>query len=122
MAQDGTRTDGDRKGDEAFLARLGARVRAARAARGMTRKILARDSGVSERYLAQLEAGHGNVSVLVLQRIADAMAMRADLLLRDDELAAGKRYEVLDLLGRMSAPDLDQAVAWLRGEAGDADK
>ena len=81
MARDGTRTDGDRKGDEAFLARLGARVRAARAARGMTRKILARDSGVSERYLAQLEAGRGNVSVLVLQRVADAMAMRADLLL-----------------------------------------
>ena len=69
-----------------------------------------------ERYLAQLEAGRGNVSVLVLQRVADAMAMRADLLLRDDELAAGQRYEVLDLLGRMSGRDLDQAVAWLRGE------
>ena len=122
MARDGTSTDGDRKGDEAFLDRLGARVRAARAARGMTRKILARDSGVSERYLAQLEAGRGNVSVLVLQRVADAMAMRADLLLRDDELAAGQRYEVLDLLGRMSGRDLDQAVAWLRGKAGDADK
>ena len=46
--------------DAAFLDRLGERVREARARRGMTRKILARDSGVSERYLAQLETGRGN--------------------------------------------------------------
>ena len=43
--------------DEAFLRALGERVRDARARRGMTRKILAHDSGVSERYLAQLESG-----------------------------------------------------------------
>ena len=43
--------------DEAFLRTLGERVRDARARRGMTRRILARDSGVSERYLAQLETG-----------------------------------------------------------------
>ena len=72
--------------------------------------MLARDSGVSERYLAQLESGRGNVSVLVLQRVADAMAMRADLLLVDDDLASGKRYEVLDLLSRMSPFDVDEAV------------
>ncbi len=36
----------------------------------MTRKILARDSGVSERYLAQLEGGQGNVSILLLRDIA----------------------------------------------------
>ena len=39
----------------------------------MTRRILARDSGVSERYLAQLESGLGNISVLLLQRIAAAL-------------------------------------------------
>lgn len=59
--------------DLAFLHALGERVRDARARRGMTRKILARDSGVSERYLAQLESGHGNISVLLLQRIAAAL-------------------------------------------------
>ena len=53
-----------------FLRLLGERVREARARRGMTRRILARDSGVSERYLAQLESGQGNVSVLLLQQIA----------------------------------------------------
>lgn len=59
--------------DLAFLHALGERVRDARARRGMTRKILARDSGVSERYLAQLECGQGNISVLLLQRIAAAL-------------------------------------------------
>jgi len=53
--------------DAAFLQKLGERVREARARRGMTRRILARDSGVSERYLAQLETGQGNVSVLLLR-------------------------------------------------------
>src|SRR5256885_13819203 len=47
-----------------YLHQLGDRVREARARRGMTRKILARDSQVSERYLAQLEAGQGNISIL----------------------------------------------------------
>src|SRR5262249_53447967 len=60
---------------------LGDRVRQARARRGMTRKQLARDSEVSERYLAQIEAGHGNVSVLVLRQLAKALNVPPDALL-----------------------------------------
>lgn len=71
--------------DAAFLHRLGERVRETRARRGMTRKILARDSGVSERYLAQLEAGQGNVSVLLLRPIAAALGIAAAELLREDD-------------------------------------
>lgn len=56
-----------------FLMGVGDRVREARAKRGMTRRILARDSGVSERYLAQLETGSGNPSITVLRQVADAM-------------------------------------------------
>ena len=56
-----------------YLALLGERVRSARSQRGMTRKILSAESGVSERYLAQLEAGHGNVSIILLRQIAAAM-------------------------------------------------
>jgi len=59
--------------ESSFLKLLGERVREARARRGMTRKILARDSGVSERYLAQLETGQGNVSILLLRDIARAL-------------------------------------------------
>ena len=69
----------------AFLQKLGERVRETRARRGMTRRILARDSGVSERYLAQLEAGQGNVSVLLLRQIGDALGIPLNDLLRDDD-------------------------------------
>ena len=70
--------------DEAFLHALGERVRDARARRSMTRKILAHDSGVSERYLAQLESGQGNASVLLLQRIAAALNLSLTEFLQQD--------------------------------------
>ena len=59
-----------------FLALLGERVRAARSQRGMTRKILSAESTVSERYLAQLETGRGNVSIILLRQIATAMNLQ----------------------------------------------
>ena len=39
----------------------------------MTRRAVAREADVSERHLAQLEAGEGNVSVVLLSRIAAAL-------------------------------------------------
>src|ERR1700722_14161063 len=62
---------------------LGDRVRQARARRGMTRKILARDSGVSERYLAQIEAGKGNISILILRELARALNVPLNVLVFD---------------------------------------
>ena len=59
--------------EAAYLGRLGDRVRAWRAAHAMTRKSLSLASGVSERYLAQLEAGQGNISVLLLRKLAQAL-------------------------------------------------
>ena len=56
-----------------FLLRLGDRLRAMRALRSMSRRELARQSGVSERYIAQIEAGRGNVSIVLLLRIAQAI-------------------------------------------------
>src|SRR5260370_2282264 len=54
--------------EQAFLGELGRRVRHVRALRGMSRKVLARVSGISERYIAQLESGQGNVSIKLLRR------------------------------------------------------
>src|SRR4051812_25442872 len=51
-----------------FLEQLGQRVRNMRALRGMSRKVLAKVSGISERYIAQLESGKGNVSIVLLRR------------------------------------------------------
>ena len=53
-----------------FLEQLGQRVRTMRALRGMSRKTLAKVSGISERYIAQLESGKGNVSIVLLRRWA----------------------------------------------------
>jgi XRE family transcriptional regulator, aerobic/anaerobic benzoate catabolism transcriptional regulator len=66
--------------DESYLNLIGERLRLTRAGRGMSRKVLALASGVSERYLAELERGAGNASLLVLRQIAAAMSVRvADL-------------------------------------------
>ena len=56
-----------------FLGLLGDRVRAMRLLRDMSRRELARKSRVSERYIAQIEAGKGNVSIVLLLRIAHAI-------------------------------------------------
>jgi XRE family aerobic/anaerobic benzoate catabolism transcriptional regulator len=60
---------------DAFLAQLGERVRMVRSRRAMSRKVLAKQSKVSERYLAQLELGKGNCSIVLLRRIAKAMSV-----------------------------------------------
>ena len=74
--------------DPEFLAGLGRRVREAREQRGMARKVLARGANVSERYLAQLEAGEGNASVVLLRRVAAALGLRiVDLLDPGTEVA-----------------------------------
>jgi len=61
-----------------FLAELGDRVREMRAVCHMSRRELARQSGISERYVAQIEAGKGNVSIVLLLRIADAIRRAQD--------------------------------------------
>jgi XRE family aerobic/anaerobic benzoate catabolism transcriptional regulator len=71
--------------EAAYLSRLGERVRAWRTDHGMTRKTLSEASGVSERYLAQLESGQGNISVLLLRKVARAMGVPVEHLARDDE-------------------------------------
>jgi XRE family transcriptional regulator, aerobic/anaerobic benzoate catabolism transcriptional regulator len=56
-----------------FLVALGERVRNLRSRRGMTRRALATGADVSERHLANLEYGTGNVSILVLLQVAQAL-------------------------------------------------
>jgi ribosome-binding protein aMBF1 (putative translation factor) len=56
-----------------FLEQLGERVRAMQPLRDMSRRELARRSKISERYLAMIEAGKGNVSIVLLLRIAHAV-------------------------------------------------
>jgi len=72
-----------------LLAGLALRVRRARKARGWSRQELARRSGLSIRFLARVEAGDGNISVLRLEALARALDTSADRLVRAREPAAG---------------------------------
>jgi XRE family aerobic/anaerobic benzoate catabolism transcriptional regulator len=101
-----------------FLHRLGDRVREARARRGMTRKILARDSGVSERYLAQLESGRGNVSVLLLRQIAQALNLPVDELVREANGPSVELTLIEQFLKRLPAAKLPEVRERLMREFG----
>jgi len=75
-----------------FLMALGKRVREYRNRRGMTRKQVSQDADVSERHIAQLESGEGNISVVLLQRIAEALNVPlANLFTPQTEEPAEKR-------------------------------
>ncbi len=90
------------------LTLLGNRVRTLRTYRGMTRKELARDSGVSERYLAQLEQGQGNISVILLARVAAALRTEPSDLLQMRERRTAEEILIADLLRELS-PDNHKA-------------
>jgi XRE family aerobic/anaerobic benzoate catabolism transcriptional regulator len=92
-----------------FLTALGERVRDARARRGMSRKGLAQDSGVSERYLAQLESGEGNASVLLLRQIAGALNLPLTELVREPNGESPELARTVQLLQRLSPAQLTLA-------------
>ena len=100
----------------ATLAELGARVRAWRARRGMTRKALAADSGLSERFLADVESGKGNVSINSLEAAARALNITVIDLLQDAPRPALARTQAL--LGRLDDSELDQAYSLLGSSFG----
>jgi len=95
----------------ATLAELGHRVRAWRARRGMTRKGLAADSGLSERFLADVESGKGNVSINSLEAAARALNITVIDLLQDAPRPALARTQ--GLLARLDDTQLDQVYGLL---------
>ncbi|MFS2036428.1 helix-turn-helix transcriptional regulator [Polaromonas sp. CT11-55] len=104
---------------KATLSELGARVRAWRARRGMTRKQLASDSGLSERFLADVETGKGNVSINSLEAAARALNISILELMQDAPRPALAR--VHGLLTRLDDAQLDQAYSLLGGTFGLSD-
>ena len=100
--------------ETSFLSDLGRRVRDARTVRGLSRKLLSQTSGLSERYIAQLEGGHGNVSIILLRRVANAMGVRLE------DLIAGRdtspEWRVVRTLMETATPDqISRAKAALSG-------
>jgi XRE family transcriptional regulator, aerobic/anaerobic benzoate catabolism transcriptional regulator len=102
---------------DAFVADVGRLVRVSRAKRGMTRRQLAQGSGASERYLAQIESGQGNPSVIILNAIAQALDVPIIELLPRPNGRTGAMTHVLDALGRMPAAELAAIAAQIETRA-----
>ncbi|WP_171175104.1 helix-turn-helix transcriptional regulator [Ruegeria sp. HKCCD8929] len=92
-----------------LIARVGERVREARQRRGIPRRVLSEMSGVSPRYLAQLEAGEGNISIGLLQRVAIALDHRIEWLVGEDDPWNSDALRVADMY-RLANADVQQMV------------
>ena len=111
---------------EQFLVTLGTRVRKLRNRRGMTRKTLAHESDVSERHLAQLESGEGNISILLLRRIAVVLSVSLEELFaasqqqdrQDDDQHSSQKQTILRFIERLPSHRLEEAAARLMRDFG----
>jgi XRE family transcriptional regulator, aerobic/anaerobic benzoate catabolism transcriptional regulator len=107
---------------EQFLLTLGMRVRDLRNRRGITRKTLARDSDVSERHLAQLECGEGNISILLLRRIANVLNVSLEQLFASersqDHDGSSQKQFILRFIERLPSHRLEEAAARLMRDFG----
>jgi XRE family aerobic/anaerobic benzoate catabolism transcriptional regulator len=99
----------DARDTDVYLQRLGERVRTLRNQRGMTRKALAQHAHVSERYLAQLETGKGNGSIVLLRRIARAIGLPVTQLVHEGAEPALDLVLVSQFLERLSPAALAEA-------------
>jgi XRE family aerobic/anaerobic benzoate catabolism transcriptional regulator len=104
-----------------FLEQLGQRVRTMRALHGMSRKVLAKVSGISERYIAQLEGGKGNVSIVLLRRLSHAMGAHLEDLIPATEPSPDWPV-IRDLVRKATKSQIAQAKDILSGHAATAQR
>ncbi|HEY1927931.1 MAG TPA: helix-turn-helix transcriptional regulator [Caulobacteraceae bacterium] len=96
-----------------LLVVIGERVKALRARKGMPRRALSAAAGVSERHLANLETGVGNVSVLLLDQVAKALGRPIAELLGDETTDSPEWLLIRELLQGRGEADLRRARATL---------
>jgi XRE family aerobic/anaerobic benzoate catabolism transcriptional regulator len=110
----------DREAD--FLAILGRRVRSLRNRLAMTRRTVAQDANVSERHLAQLESGEGNVSIVLLRRIATALNVSLTEMFAPDSANPAEQRLVQSFLERLPADRRQEVICRLMREYSDDEK
>jgi XRE family transcriptional regulator, aerobic/anaerobic benzoate catabolism transcriptional regulator len=108
--------------EQDFLLFLGKRVRELRNRRGLTRKMLAREADVSERHLAQLEAGEGNVSIVLLRRIAGALSVSLSELFGPASEEPTEKQVIQRFLERLPGHRIEEVVSRLQREFGPEEK
>ncbi len=106
--------------EEDYLALIGERLRVTRARRGMSRKVLSMASGVSERYLAEMERGAGNASLLVLRKLATAMGIRVAELASEEPDRSVDLNHAIHQLERLSPLQMAEARAMIASRFGRA--
>ncbi len=104
--------------DARYLGAIGRHVREARERRGMARKAISQSAGVSERYLAQLEAGEANASVLLLRSVARALDLPLTELVDPHESSVGQRL-IHRFLDGLPAHRLEDVVFRLMRDFGE---
>lgn len=98
-----SQTSGLAAAEGQFLAALGRYVRELRENQNLTRKILAQKANVSERYLGQLESGEGNISIVLLRRIAVALHVPLASLFPVERAVPDTRLQRIVLIGLRGA-------------------
>jgi XRE family aerobic/anaerobic benzoate catabolism transcriptional regulator len=83
---------------EVFLQELGKRVRARRLLMGLSQRRLAELAGLSPRYVSQLESGHGNISIVRLYELTQALGVALHEIVR----LTGRR-RIIALIGLRGA-------------------
>ncbi|THD76549.1 helix-turn-helix domain-containing protein [Thalassobius vesicularis] len=101
----------------ALIVRVGERVRKARERKGIPRRVLSEISGVSPRYLAQLEAGEGNISIGLLQRVAIALDHRIEWLMTEDDPWNSEVLQVAELYRSANTETRQRVTRLLRPES-----
>jgi XRE family aerobic/anaerobic benzoate catabolism transcriptional regulator len=105
-----------------FLLFVGTRVRELRNRCGMTRKMVAQEADVSERHLAQLESGEGNISIVLLRRIAGALNVSLAELFAASAEEPAEKQKIRRVLERLPAHRLEEVMSRLMREFGAEEK
>ncbi|MCC2112828.1 MAG: helix-turn-helix domain-containing protein [Hyphomicrobiales bacterium] len=105
------RTEGQNGGGsvDLLLYRVGRKVRALRQDRGITRRDLSTATGISERYLGQLENGQANVTLKILQRICDHFGLPLSVTLPAEAHVGPLRAPLVDMLSGMTRAEQEEA-------------
>ncbi|MEQ8897624.1 MAG: helix-turn-helix transcriptional regulator [Roseovarius sp.] len=104
---------------EDLMQRVGMRVRKARELKGVPRRVISERSGVSPRYLAQLEAGEGNISIGLLQRVASALDHRIEWFVGQDDPWTSDALRIADLYRAATAEKRQAAMEALSAHSPD---
>lgn len=88
-----------------FLTLVGSRVKKIRKEKKLTRKVLSEHSGVSERYLALLESGQGNVSIALLRQVAQSLDVEPEILISSSAPVNAESRLLLGLLAGLTSSD-----------------